>query len=126
MEQSCWPSVEGIDNQERSGSSYVGLNIYGMPTHINIIGRPYAVVYDAALSKSVGEQHAIDLVIKIKPGMKQFVEAETLLHETIHGIDEAMQLNMSERQVYCLAAGLMAMLSENQNYLEYLNKALKK
>ena len=123
MEQSCWPSVEGIDNKETGGVEDVGVK---MPSHINIIGRPYSIVYDASLVKALGEQHAVDLLIKIKPGMKFFVEAETLLHETVHGIDEAMQLGMSERQVYCIAAGLMAMLSENPTYLEYLNKALKK
>lgn len=126
MEQSGWPSVEGIDDKTTSGSKDVVVSSSSIPSHINIIGRPYKVVYDATLSKAVGEQHSLELLIKIKPDMPRFVESETLLHETIHGLDEAMQLNMSERQVYCLAAGLMAMLSENQHYLEYLNKALKK
>lgn len=102
------------------------MNERGIPPQINIIGRPYKVVYDMSLAKLLGEQSSVDLCIKIKPEMNLFIEAETLLHETLHGLDEAMQLNLSERQVYCLAAGLMAMLSENQNYLEYLNKVLKK
>lgn len=97
-----------------------------IPSNINIIGRPYKVVYDTSLSKILGEQSSVELLIRIKPNMPLFIESETLLHETLHGLDEAMQLNMSERQVYCLAAGLMAMLSENQDYLEYLNKVLKK
>jgi hypothetical protein len=49
-----------------------------------------------------------------------------VLHEVVHAIDNAMQLNMTERQVYCVTTGLIATLKDNQQFLEYLYKALKK
>ena len=49
-----------------------------------------------------------------------------MLHETVHAIDNAMQLNMSERQVYCLTTGLISVLKDNQHFLEYLYRVVKK
>jgi len=53
------------------------------------------------------------------------LEADTLLHEVVHSIDDAMQLKMNERQVHCVATGLIAALKDNPEFLEYLYKAIK-
>jgi len=37
----------------------------------------------------------------------------TLLHEVLHGLSELFDLNLKERQVACLAAGLMMVITDN-------------
>lgn len=46
------------------------------------------------------------------------------MHEVIHAIEMAMYLNMSERQVFCISVGLLAVLKRNPQFLEYLNKVI--
>jgi len=49
-----------------------------------------------------------------------------LLHECIHAIDDCFQLKLSERQVYCLAVGVLALLRDNRDMLAYLTEAIEK
>lgn len=46
--------------------------------------------------------------------------AEAFLHEIIHHISEAFQLSLNERQVVCLARGILAITRNNK--LDYLDK----
>ena len=94
--------------------------------NLNIIGREYEVVYLDDLKDVIGDCDFDNLKIRIKNGQPFSLETDTLLHEVMHAIDNAMQLNMTERQVYCVTTGLIATLKDNQEFLEYLYKALKK
>jgi hypothetical protein len=94
--------------------------------NINIIGREYEVFFLDDLKELVGNCDSDNLKINIKNGQPALLETDTVLHEVVHAIDVAMQLNMSERQVYCVTTGLIATLKDNQQFLEYLYKALKK
>jgi hypothetical protein len=96
------------------------------PKYLKIIGREYEVSYLEELKDVVGECDWDNLKIRIKTGQPPSLEIDTLLHEVVHAIDNAMQLNMNERQVYCMTTGLIATLKDNQQFLEYLYKALKK
>jgi len=51
---------------------------------------------------------------------------DTLLHECIHAIDDCFQLKMSERQVYCVTVGVIALLRDNRDMLAYLTEAIEK
>jgi hypothetical protein len=95
------------------------------PNTIDIIGREYEVLYKDELAGDVGQCDYEKLQIHIKTGQQPFLEADTILHEIIHAIDDAMQTKMSERQVHCTATGIMALLKNNQEFLEYLYKATK-
>ena len=95
------------------------------PNTIDIIGREYAVLYKDELIGMVGECDYEKLQIHVKTGQHPFLEADTILHEIIHAIDDAMQTKMTERQVHCTATGIMALLKNNQEFLEYLYKATK-
>lgn len=94
--------------------------------NLNIIGREYEVVYLDDLKDVIGDCDCDNLKIRIKNGQPPSLETDTVLHEVVHAIDNAMQLNMTERQVYCMTTGLIATLKDNQQFLEYLYKALKK
>lgn len=96
-----------------------------IPSIISIIGRKYEVVVREDLVESVGQCDYDKLRIDIKSGQHPFLEADTLLHEIVHSIDDAMQLKMNERQVHCTATGFIAVLKDNPQFLEYLYKAIK-
>jgi hypothetical protein len=47
-------------------------------------------------------------------------KTETLIHELIHHIDWAFQLRLTERQVLCIARGLLAVIRDNK--LDFLSE----
>lgn len=47
---------------------------------------------------------------------------DTILHEIIHIIDYEMQLEMSERQVHCMATGLYSVLKDNGDLAKWIIK----
>ena len=96
-----------------------------LPSSITILGRKYQVVIKEDLQELCGQCDYDNLKIDIKSGQHPFLEADTLLHEVVHSIDDAMQLKMNERQVHCVATGLIAALKDNPEFLEYLYKAIK-
>jgi hypothetical protein len=73
--------------------------------NLNIIGREYEVVYLDDLKDVIGDCDCDNLKIRIKNGQPPSLETDTVLHEVVHAIDNAMQLNMTERQVYCVTTG---------------------
>jgi hypothetical protein len=96
-----------------------------LPTHVRIVGRVYNVVVKEELTGLWGQCDYDNLRIDIKQGQHPLLEADTLLHEVVHAIDDAMQTKLTERQVHCTATGLIALLRDNQEFLEYLYKATK-
>jgi hypothetical protein len=95
-----------------------------IPSTIDVIGRKYQVEYDDSLKGLLGVCDSDGLKISILPGQVKAMELDTLLHEVVHAIEIAMLLNMTERQVYCVTVGLLAVLKNNPHFLEYLNKAI--
>jgi hypothetical protein len=94
------------------------------PNTINVIEQNYVIQYDDSLKNALGQCDANTLKISILPNQPASVEVDVVLHEVVHAIEMAMYLNMSERQVYCISIGLLAVLKRNPQFLEYLNKAI--
>jgi hypothetical protein len=96
-----------------------------IPTKLSIIGRDVCVIMtDDLPDGQLGECDDIKGVIKVKTGTPLPVEADTLLHECVHAVDERFQLKLSERQVYCITVGIMALLKDNESLLRYINDAI--
>lgn len=95
------------------------------PSNLAILGRDVVVEKVMEFPKQMGETDFNTNTIKVKEGQQLLMEADTLLHECLHLIDEYMQLNMSERQVYCTTVGIIALLRDNQTLLHYLEEAIK-
>jgi hypothetical protein len=95
------------------------------PNKLSIIGREYNVVYSEPTATLMGQCDCDGLKIEIKPGQLLPLEADTVLHEVIHAIENSFQLKMNERQVYCMATGLIAVFKNNPDFLEYMYKAIK-
>jgi hypothetical protein len=83
------------------------------------------MVFVDELPKAFGEYDYETQIVRIRTGQQPSFEADTVLHELIHAIDDVMQLGMSERQVHCSASGLIALFKDNPTFLEYLSDAIR-
>jgi hypothetical protein len=95
-----------------------------IPSSLNIVGREYDVVKVEECDDQVGGVDFESCTIVVKDKQQRLLEADTLLHESLHVIDEIFQLELSERQVYCVTSGIVALLRDNPTLLSYINDAL--
>jgi cob(I)alamin adenosyltransferase len=96
------------------------------PQKIRILGRDYIVEYNEELNGLYGKCDERNQLISIAPNQLPSLEVDTVLHEIVHGISDVMNLGMKERQVYCITTGLIAVMKDNPDFLEYLNRMLNK
>lgn len=95
------------------------------PSELSIIGRRVNVILtDELPNGQLGECDNENGIIKLKVGTPPAFEADTLLHECLHCIDERFQLKLSERQVYCITVGIIALLKDNEDFMRYLVDAI--
>lgn len=95
-----------------------------IPSLLNIVGREYNVVKIEEYDEKVGGVDFENSTIVIKDGQQRLLEVDTLLHESLHIIDEIFQLELSERQVYCIISGIIALLRDNPALVSYINDAI--
>jgi len=97
-----------------------------MPSSVVILGRVYNIDQkDFIDGDLLGQCDSDALKIMIKKNQPEILEADTLLHEILHAIDDAMQTKMKERQVHCTATGLLALFKDNPDFVKYMFKAVK-
>jgi hypothetical protein len=97
-----------------------------IPSSIVILGRVYNIDQkDFIDGDLLGQCDSDALKITIKKNQPEILEADTLLHEILHAIDDAMQTKMKERQVHCTATGLLALFKDNPDFVKYMFKAVK-
>lgn len=89
------------------------------PTEIRILAKPYTVA-PMAHGAGMGAADHRTQSIQIAAGQGHEQERDTLLHEVIHAIDYALHADLEERQVHALSAGLLAVLRENPEFVEWL------
>jgi len=92
------------------------------PTKIRILGKVFKVSYEGCPEDLVGQCDTDAQLIYVRDGLPLEQEADTLLHEVIHAIDEAMDCNMKETQVKKIATGLLAVMKDNPRLTSYLKK----
>ena len=87
------------------------------------MGRQYdVIVKDDMVETGVCDYECA--TIFIKSGQVLDREVDTLLHECVHAIDECMQTNLTERQVYCITVGVLALIKDNKHVLQYINESI--
>ena len=97
-----------------------------IPSSIVILGRVYNIDQkDFIDGDLLGQCDSDALKITIKKNQPVILEADTLLHEILHAIDDAMQTKMKERQVHCTATGLLALFKDNPDFVKYMFKVVK-
>lgn len=62
-----------------------------------------------------------DIAIRETPALAY--QQDTLLHETIHAIDETLYLRMTEKQVSQLASVLLGVLKDNPEFTNWILKS---
>ena len=95
------------------------------PKTVRILGRVFKVTYVIKGSLADDELGEVDLGkqrIAILEGMAADKERAVLLHEIVHGIDDILDLRMSEKQVEGIENGLFAVLSDNPRLPSYLRR----
>lgn len=97
-------------------------NYNKMPGTVRVLGRIFKIVEmkdgedeDADGLCKIAEQ---ELHVRPQPGLGYC--QDTLLHETIHAIDETLVLRMTERQVSNVASILLAVLKDNPEYTKWI------
>jgi hypothetical protein len=97
-----------------------------IPSSVVILGRVYNIDQkDFIDGDLLGQCDSDALKITIKKNQPEILEADTLLHEILHAIDDAMQTKMKERQLHCTATGLLALFKDNPDFVKYMFKAVK-
>lgn len=94
------------------------------PTSLRIIGREFEVKMLDEYEGQVGGVDHPTCTINIKSGQQKLLEADTILHESLHVLDEIFQLSLTERHVYCLTGGIIALLRDNPDFVKYLQHAI--
>lgn len=94
------------------------------PNMLRIIGREYSVVKLQEYEDQDGGVDFADSVIYLRANQQRLLECDTLIHEAVHVIDEVFQLEMTERQVFCTVAGIIALLRDNPSLIPYIADAI--
>jgi hypothetical protein len=92
------------------------------PTKIKILGKVFAVGNGPLADDLNGECDTDAQKLAVRDGQPLESEQDTVLHEVLHAIDEAMGLRMKEAQVKGCATGLLAVLKDNPRFTSYLRR----
>lgn len=98
------------------------------PTSVKIIGKRHAVEYLPAGHADLveGEDTFAGRIdhdrqkIVVEDGQTLASEQDTLLHEIMHGVERAMDLEVPETAIHRLATGILAVLKDNPSLGRYL------
>lgn len=94
------------------------------PASVKILGKPFTVRWltDELSQELNGECDSDGQVISVRDGLPLEQLQDTLLHEVIHAIDEAVDAGLKETQVKRVATGLLAVLKENPRLSAFLRR----
>ena len=96
-----------------------------LPLRLSLLGREVVIEPVEVFPGQLGEADSNTNVIKIKTQQQALMEADTLLHECLHLVSDYLQLNMNERQVYCVSVAIFALLRDNPDLINYFKHAIE-
>ena len=92
-------------------------------SEVRVLGKTYKVrpFQDTLLKTQAAGANDVKLaLIEYDPQMTKDQVKDTLLHEIVHILDYDFQLEMSERQVHCLASGLFSVFKDNPDLSKWI------
>lgn len=90
-------------------------------TEVIVAGKTYAIQeINDPLVTDLGSANSRTLVLQISPHQAPDAMRDTLLHEALHAISNELFLELEERQVHTLAAGLLDVLRRNPKFTRFL------
>lgn len=95
------------------------------PSRIRILGKRFEVSYIAPgepplMESDMGEIDCDKQTIAVSDGLPLENEQDTVLHEVLHGVENAMGLDLDEAAIRSLATGLLAVIKDNRGFVSYL------
>ena len=93
------------------------------PVAVRVLGKSFTITAVPGLRDREGAYGTCDGAaqdIKYDPEPHREQVADTLLHEVVHAVDEAMGTSMSERQVRGIATGLLGVFKDNPAFLKFI------
>lgn len=90
-----------------------------MPSEVVIAGRVYALV-ETRLRETLGNCDNTNQILQVDGGQHEFSKKDTVLHEVLHAIDDAIQSELSERQVRSVTTALLDMMRRNPAFMNWL------
>lgn len=93
-----------------------------MPGQVKVLGKIFKILpmKDGEYEDADGMCKTSHQELHVRPQPALAYCQDTLLHETIHAIDETLFLKMTERQVSNLASVLLAVLKDNPEYTKWI------
>lgn len=103
------------------------------PERIRILGKPVSVQYvpagDILLKDSPEDEEPGSArsdpdrqLIAVEDGQPLENEQDAMLHETIHMLEDWMDIKISESAVRNVATGLLAVMKDNPSFVAYLRR----
>jgi hypothetical protein len=98
---------------------------FNPPLELDILGKKFTVKILNPNEEDPDDDGHMDLAkqeigIRLQPA-KEYNQ-DTGLHEVIHAVDEILSIGLKEKQVHQLAAGLIAVLKHNPEFIAWLMK----
>lgn len=97
------------------------------PERIRILGKIVAVRWQEKVIADDGEElnglaDHDQQDIQIKTGLPLETEQEKVLHETLHIIECAMEMDLEDEVIARFATGLLAVMKDNPSFVTYLRR----
>lgn len=92
-----------------------------MPSKVRVLGRDFKIhqMADDEMEDADGFMMLGEQSIGVRKQARGYMQ-DTLLHETIHAIDETLLLGMTEQQVSNMASVLLAVLKDNPAFTSWI------
>ena len=89
---------------------------------IEILGRKYKIELMGEVEdpESDGSMDLSSQAIKYRPAPGADYNRDTIFHEITHAVDETLLCELTERQVHLMATGLLSVLKQNPELIEWL------
>lgn len=94
------------------------------PKSIDILGKKFEIklLEPGEQDNCDGYMSLSEQIIAIRLQPAKDYNHDTGFHELIHAVDEILGLGLKEKQVHQLAAGLIAVMKQNPDFIEWLLK----
>ena len=93
-------------------------------TKLKVIGKEYS--FRIADIPDRGSCEAVQQKISIQQGLPPDEERDAAIHEVLHAIEDAMGIDMPDRNIRCLATGLYAVFRDNPEFFRYIGERIGK
>lgn len=96
--------------------------VFNPPSSIIILGKKFTVKLLGPSDDNDGHMDLSKQEIGIRLQSANEYNQDTGLHEVIHAVDEILSIGLKEKQVHQLAAGLIAVIKHNPEFVAWLLK----